>query len=223
MLPPRRRLSLEALGPGRLISVGEWHAGSRSPSHVGFRSGHPVSPAFHPASRPLRSSSSAGSVLIPRPSLRRSPFVRSVGAGLTTRSSERRLAVGSFPWLRPLRRQPPSLSLSSLGGYAFLGLPSRRSLISSVPQVTPGLPRSSAALRLPFVRSRISPFSGCSFCALGPHFCRPRSIVRRLSVPWSAAPVRPLFGSLLMPLFSVSPVAFSPVARHIAPLTVPSP
>ena len=37
-------------------------------------------------------------------------------AGLTTRSSERRLAVGAFCRFRVLRRQPPSLSLSPLGG-----------------------------------------------------------------------------------------------------------
>ena len=47
--------------------------------------------------------------------------------GLTTRSSEQRLAVGSVPCLHVLLRQPLSLSLRSLGRHAFMTDPSTSS------------------------------------------------------------------------------------------------
>ena len=53
-----------------------------------------------------------------RPPFRRSRG-RSVGAGLTTRSSEQRLAVAFFLEFHLLRRQPLSLSLSPLGDFAL--------------------------------------------------------------------------------------------------------
>ena len=72
------------------------------------------------ASRSLRSSLSAGSAhhspgrAAPGPR-----SVRSVGAGLTTRSSEQAPAGGPFLLFYPLRRRCLSLSLSSLGGTTF--------------------------------------------------------------------------------------------------------
>ena len=95
-------------------------SGTRVPIQPGracSRSGHPVSRSVLPARRFLRSPLPGGSA---RPSPAGihvcPPFVRSVGAGLTTRSSEQRLAV------RPLCIHSPSspASVAELGGVRHL-------------------------------------------------------------------------------------------------------
>ena len=95
-------LSLSPLGPESLFFVGEWHAGSRSPSHFRPRSGHPVSTPILRVHRSLRSSLPGGSTPhSPAGVHAGSRSVRSVGAGLTTRSSERRPARGVFSAFHP--------------------------------------------------------------------------------------------------------------------------
>ena len=97
-------------------------------SHLPLPSAHLLLPSAHlplpSAHSPLPSAPftpfpAAVPVIPPPESTSVLRAVRSVGAGLTTRSSERRLAGRFLCILRLLRRQPPSLSLGPLGGYAL--------------------------------------------------------------------------------------------------------